>query len=89
MNLISTTRPDRGEWMMAFPTPSHIITWPGYRTRSPAWAVSNVRGSAARIWSVELRGNWYPAIDHAKVVSPEQSNPTPGSEALRLYGTPN
>ena len=43
--------PELAACTMASSTPRYIITWPGYWTRSPAWAVSaRSRGAASLIW---------------------------------------
>ena len=80
MKLSSTSFSGFEAWTMASPTPSHIDTWPGYCTRSPATAVDWSRPAAALIceplwWAISR-----PARPQANAVRPEQSKPTAGSD---------
>src|SRR5262245_38509516 len=84
----STSRPVYGAWTTARPAPRYIITCPGYCTRSPGWAVSHDREAEAFIWRASWCASPTPTVPQAYIVSPEQSKPLRGDEALRRYGTP-
>ena len=73
-------------WTIARSTPRYSITCPGYWTRSPATASDWSTRRAALIWEPDWWAIWRPARPHAHDVSPEQSNPTAGSDLLA--GTP-